>query len=176
MNLPASKPAFPIVGQRDDLHWSFDFIRRDHYLLVRTQGPLKAGLWQPYAKALFAVAAACQCPYFLVDHRRSSLDFTSMAIHDTPEDLRNLNAPSNMAGAVVFARPTDLTRLLHYRLSHTSLRLRVFHDLGEGKDWLLKIIHSEQDTQSARIPSPPSPPGPNRPANTSPPHAPAEPG
>jgi hypothetical protein len=174
MRPPASKLAFPVVGQWDDLRWSFDFIRPDHYLLVRTQGPLKAGLWHPYAKALFAVAQACQCPFFLVDHRQSSLDFSSLAIYDTPEDLRNLNAPPNMAGAVVFARPTDLTRLLHYRLSHTNLRLRVFHDLDDGKDWLLNIIQSELDTKSAKIRSPPSPTGPNRPTTTSSPRARAE--
>ncbi len=171
MRPPATKLAFPIVGPRDGLHWSFDFIRPDHYLLVRTRGPLKAGLWQPYAKALFAVAVACQCPYFLVDHRQSSLDFTSLAIYDTPEDLRKLNAPADMAGAVVFARPTDLTRLLHYRLSHTDLRLRVFHDLDDGKAWLLNIIQSERDTKSAKIRSSLSPAGPNRPTTSSLPRA-----
>ena len=158
MSAGTSEPTTPSVGSVADLHWSIDFIRPHHFLLVKTQGPLTFCSWATCAKAVVAATAACPCPHLLIDHRDSPLQFSTLETYKLPNDFNALTPPPGFVAAVVFACPSDQTLFLDDRFANTMIQAKIFYDLDRAKDWLLAAIRAKQCITPPAAPTPPHPP------------------
>ncbi len=152
----------PIVGHADDLRWSIELNRADHFLLTTVHGLANPRSWLACFKALAVAATACRCPQLLIDHRDSPLNLSILDAYDLPQHIAKQHPPADMTAALVFDRQTDPNKFLDDRFFNSALPVKVFYNVFHAITWLQFTRPSDHQFLPSNTLSPQAPVTPSR--------------